>query len=82
MRTRPRHCNRSHECTILRCRLNKTRWSQTLLWEVPPPDIYPKAEKTNLNVENARVKCTLPPHVVSAVVVLVTTDVEAHGITA
>ena len=50
--------------------------------EVPPPDIYPKAEKTNLNVENARVKCTLPPHVVSAVVVLVTTDVEAHGITA
>ena len=51
-------------------------------FEVPPPDIYPKAEKTNLNVENARVKCTLPPHVVSAVVVLVTTDVEAHGITA
>ena len=46
------------------------------------PDIYPKAEKTNLNVENARVKRTLPPHVVSAVVVLVTTDVEAHGITA
>ena len=51
-------------------------------FEVPPPISTPKQKKTNLNVENARVKCTLPPHVVSAVVVLVTTDVEAHGITA
>ena len=41
---------------------------------------YRQEKAQDLNIEHARVKCALPPHVMPDVTMFVTTYVEAHGI--
>ena len=66
----------------MRCKLNNARWAQALFLSANP-NSYPAGRKNpNLNIEHARVKRALPPHVVPDVAMFVTTYVEAHGIPA